>query len=108
MPPTFRPLLLVLLMTQIARAQSPVLRLTTDPAGKVVTFLSWDTEGGDRVRTNLLRAPVKDVAATPHDAGGFSCRLVTSSVTFPFDPRVTPTTVLPAKWNADGTFALPA
>jgi hypothetical protein len=36
-----------------------VLRIETDPAHAQVPVLSWDTEGGDRARTNLLRAPVE-------------------------------------------------
>jgi hypothetical protein len=31
--------------------------METDPIRPLVTALSWDTEGGDRVRTNLLRSP---------------------------------------------------
>jgi hypothetical protein len=112
-----------------------------------IAFLSWDTEGGEKVRTNLLRAgnavrvqrladgawqdfgtvdlravvrkdppgsleltaspreaapagsPVADSAALPADL----LRLV-----FPFDPKVTSTTVIPSKWLDDGTFRLPA
>jgi hypothetical protein len=37
------------------RASSPVVRLEADPRRPLITTLSWDTEGGDRVRTNLLR-----------------------------------------------------
>lgn len=35
----------------------PVLRVETGLEA-AITFLSWDTEGGDRARNNLLRAPV--------------------------------------------------
>jgi hypothetical protein len=36
-----------------------VVRLETDPARAIIPVLSWDTEGGDRARMNLLRAPVE-------------------------------------------------
>ncbi|MBP8131778.1 MAG: hypothetical protein KA184_19540 [Candidatus Hydrogenedentes bacterium] len=35
----------------------PVLRIETGPDA-TIPFLSWDTEGGDRARNNLLRSPV--------------------------------------------------
>ncbi len=35
------------------------LRADTDPASGNVTVLGWDTEGGDRAATNLLREPVE-------------------------------------------------
>lgn len=35
-------------------------------------------------------------------------RVEAVELTFPFNPRVTPTTVLPARWAEDGTFRLPA
>jgi hypothetical protein len=33
-----------------------ILRLETDPVRALIPFLSWDTEGGDRSKTNLLRS----------------------------------------------------
>ncbi len=39
----------------LAAAGKPVLRLETDPHHPGISFLSWDTEGGMRARTNLLR-----------------------------------------------------
>ena len=36
-------------------ADSPVLRIHTDLERPAIPFLSWDTEGGDRARINLLR-----------------------------------------------------
>jgi hypothetical protein len=56
---------LVLLSTvlgqpKIPTAQSPVgsslFRVETDPARARISVLSWDTEGGDRARMNLLRS----------------------------------------------------
>ena len=38
-----------------SQASRPVVRLETDPQRPVIRTLSWDTEGGDRVRTSLLR-----------------------------------------------------
>jgi hypothetical protein len=38
-------------------ATPPIVRMETDPALPLVPILSWDTEGGDRLRTNLLRSP---------------------------------------------------
>src|SRR5271157_1328640 len=35
---------------------TPVIHLELDSGRAAVLFLSWDTEGGDRARTNLLRA----------------------------------------------------
>ncbi len=37
----------------------PVIRVETDTANALIPVLSWDTEGGDRARTNLLRDPVR-------------------------------------------------
>jgi len=37
---------------------APVLRVETDSGHAMIPFLSWDTEGGARSRTNLLRDPV--------------------------------------------------
>src|SRR5580658_572140 len=33
------------------------LRLETDPERALIPFLCWDTEGEDRIKTNLLRRP---------------------------------------------------
>lgn len=40
--------------------------------------------------------------------GGRAGEIEKIELTFPFDPRVTPTTILPSAWWADGTFRLPA
>jgi hypothetical protein len=133
-----------------------VVRLELDPQRPLLNTLSWDTEGGDRIRTNLLRAnhgvglriraedifidaidfPTTvqassrgasylmkiarrgtlrwDVQQTP---GAFGMKfsaldsdaLMPGSVqlVFRFDPRVTPTTVLPYVWKSDGSFLAP-
>jgi len=52
-------------------------------------------------RIGSLALTVYGLAAAPTAPG--SLRLI-----FPFDPKVTSTTVLPAEWLADGTFRLPA
>ncbi len=36
----------------------PVLRIDADNAHPAIPFLSWDTEGGERAKVNLLRAPM--------------------------------------------------
>jgi hypothetical protein len=168
-------------------ASAPVIRIAADDVSPGLSFLSWDTEGGEKAATNLLRAgsavrvqflasaapaaasgspavanawqdakvvdrrhgsdsnivfrtleagparlewrietvneldrvvtergskiplerigslslTVFDLDAAPTASG--SIRLV-----FPFDPKVTSTTVLPAAWLDDGTFRLPA
>ena len=42
-----------------AKAPETVLRLDASTAKAALTALSWDTEGGGRAKTNLLRAPVQ-------------------------------------------------
>lgn len=44
-----------------------------------------------------------EIALEQTDSTGLPTEFV-----FPFDPRVTPTTVIPAAWRPDGTFSLPA
>ncbi len=136
---------------------NPVAKCLADEASAGIAFLSWDTEGGDKVDTNLLRADaavrlqgfedgtwrepvmkgrrVEKGGAVLYDleAGrarlswrvepgairgvGGGIKLVVSTAAghaeglrllFPFDPKVTPTVVLPAAWLDDGTFRLPA
>ena len=126
-----------------------------DVAG--ISFLSWDTEGGDRVDTNLLRpnsavglqfledGAWRDAQMKKYrvdDSGAVGCefkagaarilwkiepgairdvggelkltvtasrgRVPSARLLFPFDPKITPTTVLPAVWRDDGVFLLPA
>lgn len=134
-----------------------VFRVETAPDRAAITFLSWDTEGGPRAATNLLREntvvsltlrgagepgnsadlPVQregndsalvryTLAVQPQRtmewkirsgqrgmqmalrcAGFPSAESVIAVLMFPFDPAVTPTTVLPAGWEEDGAMRLP-
>ena len=144
--------------TQARKDAEPTLRICPDAERAQVQILSWDGEGGDRVRTNLLRpgaslclrVRIKDVwhssgeleaqgrnvgqggmeydvavssAATVHwsilpQVGGLVMNVSGSGhdlhdveaveMLFPFDPQVTPTTILPQDWSADGKGILPA
>jgi hypothetical protein len=143
---------------------SPVIKIAMDADASGISFLSWDTEGGEKAATNLLRAgsavrvqhlidgawqDARVVARRPGSGGGATlldleagsahlewrleasrepCSLQltlsnasgTSAVpaapsspgslrlVFPFAPKVTSTTVLPAEWLDDGTFRLPS
>jgi hypothetical protein len=130
----------------------PVLGFEADAKYPGITFLSWDTEGGERVKTNLLRlqTAVKlrfkmddqwlegDKLETQvfkekntryrlnagkakldwevHSSGegldfkfyGSGTHIEAARIVFPFDPRITPTTILPSRWQEDGVFHLPA
>ena len=137
-------------------ASGPVLRLDTDSQRPLITMLSWDTEGGERVGTNLLRRNCgvglrllaehyfidgSDLPTTVQTSpGGASYALRVSkrsglrwdistardsfsmkfsatekqalsagqvAVVLRFDPRVTPTTVLPTAWKSDGSCTTP-
>jgi hypothetical protein len=138
-----------------AVSSTPVLHASADPSQPLISFLSWDTEGGDRVRRNLLRSPgvhlrirpgpewleATELASTaqgladgmrysfklPHDGtfsweilmvhGGLTMSFAASGsgisrlgdieLVFPFDPAVTPTTVIATEWYDDGSFASP-
>ena len=143
---------------------APVIKIATDKASPGISFLSWDTEGGEKAATNLLRADNAvrvqyladseagkaggenawadakvagrrhgndaNVSFVDFEAGKarlewrietlgqlnltFSALDAAPSahgslrLIFPFDPKVTSTTVLPAEWLDDGTFRLPA
>jgi hypothetical protein len=136
---------------------SPIVKSIADEADAGISFLSWDTEGGDKVGANLLRADsavrlqflengawhdalmkkrrVEDGGAVVYDLEAGRARLAwriepgairtaggelklvlnasgngveTARLLFPFDPKVTSTTVLPAAWQDDGSFRLPA
>ena len=133
-----------------------ILHVEPDPRRALISVLSWDTEGGDRWHTNLLRKaagvgvrvrvngqwregidlPVEATASqsgiryrikvSPQatllwEVAGAQDRLSmnfsvegTASIApgdvelvFPFDPMVTPTTVLPSRWNDDGSVQAP-
>jgi len=150
--------------TAAAKPLAPVIKVATDEASPGISFLSWDTEGGEKAATNLLRegsaVRVQFLAnGAAGKAGGESAwtdakvagrrhgsdanisfvdleagdarlewRIETLGqlnltffaldatpttpgslrLLFPFDPKVTSTTVLPAEWLDDGTFRLPA
>jgi hypothetical protein len=136
----------------------PVLRIEPDAQQARIAFLSWDTEGGSRAQTNLLRlnSPLVlrvrfggvwrtsgDIEARREElaGGGTSYALTIATdaelhwaihqspgqlvmtvagqgrrirdveaveMLFPFDPKVTPTTILPQSWSEGGKGKLPA
>ncbi len=139
-------------------APTATLRVVTDPRRAFVSWLSWDTEGGERGHTNLLRfssplalrlhvggnwRPSQSIPGRKEALGGEGSRFnmpltqgdefrweiipeggrLTMTVSrqgrgdsgvqgiemaFPFEPRVTPTTVIPSEWTEDGNLRLPA
>ena len=152
----FRGLLFLLPLT--ALADPAAIRIEPDPDRARVRYLSWDTEGGYRANTNLLRSgsgiglriqaggqwrEAADLPAQRETPGKGGTRyrismtadaelvwnleikgasLITTiskhgkgwreieavELAFPFDPIVTPTTVLPRAWNENGDLLLPA
>ena len=133
-----------------------VWRVEADPKRSLVTALSWDTEGGARLHSNLLRKgsgvglrvrsggqwredstlpasvqttdghtlyrlEVGTQSALEWSISGSTDRLEmivaakgrealppkSVELVFPFDPMVTPTTVLPSRWREDGGFDTP-
>lgn len=68
-------------------------RLAVAPAAELIWDLGWKSESiGMKI-----------------SARGKGWNAVESTqLVFPFDPRITPTTVLPKTWNADGRLLLPA
>ncbi len=97
----------------------PIVKCELDSLSGHVAHLSWDTEGGNRAGTNLLR---ENTAVTLRAAGvdqPYTTQLqkdhlkITTgnakpaTLVFPFNPSVTPTTVLPYRWEQDGTLKLP-
>lgn len=133
------------------------LRFEADSQAARIPFVSWDTEGGERAQTNLLRAnaavlPRICINGSWRDGTDFPTEIEKTAegihyqihyakdsvliwtlqtdkerlsfgfsfqgkpkefpeileIVFPFNPQVTPTTVLPHRWNADGTLVLPA
>ncbi len=123
-----------------------------------ISYLSWDTEGGNRLETNLLRSgklvtlrlrqggqwksavefPAERITTgtraaqyrltiTPESELNWTVSSTASRLTmkfsatgslpdqvdglelvFPFDPRQTPTTVIPSRWADNGELSLPA
>jgi hypothetical protein len=138
--------------------KEPVLRIEADPKRACVAVLSWDTEGGNKAQTNLLRAdsplvlrvrvggewrvssdlqthlgktgdgetsyalsvstdaelhwslrPSSGSLIMTVSGQGSSVRDIEAvEMHFPFDPLVTPTTILPQTWREDGSGSLPA
>ena len=136
----------------------PVFRVEADLARARISALSWDTEGGDRARVNLLRPGMSvrlliksggqwrasdSLAARVERPGALETRYhlevapntelewrirqaqselamvwrmkgpgLTNvqglELAFPFDPRATATTLVPAAWDADAKLELPA
>ena len=136
---------------------SPVFRLQIDPRQAQIPFLSWDTENGEKSRTNLLRASAPlilrfRIAGAWIESPGLKGRiehpdqdrtvyhlpvgpgaeikwtvdrsnehlnmrlsshgpnvdsLEEVQILLPFDPQVTPTTVLPKAWLEQGRSMLP-
>ena len=143
--------------------KAPVIKAASDEGSPGISFLSWDTEGGEKAATNLLRAGSAvraqfrangaagkaggesawtdakaagrrhgsdaNISFVDLEAGGARLEWRTETLgrldltffaldaaptapgflrlIFPFDPKVTSTTVLPAEWLDDGTFRLP-
>lgn len=134
----------------------PMLRICPDAIRAEVPILSWDSEGGDRARTNLLRAALSlrvkvqgvwhsvaeletqsrnvgqggmeyGINVSPgvlvhwsiqpeggglvmnlHGSGSDVDRVEAIEMHFPFDPQVTPTTIIPQSWSTEGQAILPA
>lgn len=98
----------------------PLLRIEMDTERALVPVLSWDTEdgkGGTRFRIKV--APDAELLWGIHPAadrltmtlavqGSGMGRMEGVEMLFPFDPGVTPTTVLPSEWAEDGSLRLPA
>ena len=90
-----------------AKAPGKTRRLPAEDTGATRTSSFVDLEAGDarlewRIETlGQLTLTVFALDAAPAVPG--SLRLL-----FPFDPKITSTTVLPAEWLDDGTFRLPA
>ena len=150
----------ILSMGSVLAAQPThsVIRVETHASLPSITVLSWDTEGGDRAKLNLLRegspvslrirvggqwrsgadlttkveqtarhatryrlsiapdaelvwdvTPASDQLAMSVSCQGAGAKSVEGlELSFPFDPRIAATTVLPAAWDEDGAFRLPA
>jgi len=145
-PKTARPPTVVEL-GNAATAGQPVLRIEADCRSATLPLLSWDTEGGDRAKCNLLRAAVslKQLTAKSsvkpanltgegqrQGADEVRFRLAASETSFdwtirashgkltmqfvggkndvdhlelvfPFNPLMAATTILPARWESDGS-----
>jgi hypothetical protein len=109
----------------------PLSVVTANAGNTALTFLSWDTEGGDAARINLLRPgqavhvearrdgewkpAVAHFRVAPQQ-GGFDLTISGAPfadaqalrLVFPFSPRASATTIIPSAYAANGNFALPA
>ncbi len=126
---------IVVLLALSAAAQGTIQSaVRIDAATASIGFLSWDTEGGGRHKTNLLRSGSAVTFQLGRDGtwqktasrlqlevrdqpDGFDLRLTLPPETnapeglranFPFDPGVSPVTVLPALIGSEDTLRLPA
>ncbi len=102
--------IVLLLILPLCAAASSEVRLAAD--GKSVTHVAWDTEDDGRM-ANLLRDGTAISGASfsvkQAEGGGFDLTMAGpgASVTFPFDPRVSAVTILPARTDADAAFHFP-
>ena len=103
--------------------------LIGDPGANGISYLSWDTEGGTKTRLNLLRpggrvtaqigagqdwAPAA-IAVPLRQPLGFDMGIAPAPsgepggvrFDFPFNPRMTPTAVIPASYGPDGELHFP-
>lgn len=110
----------------------PVLTVRGDGAAHPISYLSWDTEGGNRAAMNLLYAPVRLwmgqgdswTEVSPEDSRiRWSVNAAPSSMSiavsaelsdaarlrliFPFNPRAAATTFIPAGWSGPNEMTLP-
>jgi len=126
--------LLSLAVFAAAPQNAPVAKLDVSPDAGAVTFMSWDTEGGERFEQNLLRADAPFRTAVNVDGswqeapavlrfqctdapGGFDLTATPSlalppgaraiRLVFAFDPAITPTTILPAEFGDDSAMLCP-
>jgi len=78
-----------------------------------------EQEGNNRTRYQISLGPEADLVWSLEQKGGSLSQTVSGrgaqwsrvealELVFPFDPQVTPTTVLPGTWNQDGSLRLPA
>ncbi|HOD49758.1 MAG TPA: hypothetical protein PKY01_11455 [Candidatus Hydrogenedentes bacterium] len=109
-------------------------KMSLSPDASAITFMSWDTEGGDRLQRNLLRsdapfraeirvdeswqeAPAAVRLQYAETNGGFDLTVTPSPASPPessalrlllsFDPGVTPTTILPNEFGEGGALLFP-
>lgn len=138
----------------LLRENEAVIVVTPDAVKAALNVLTWDTEGGNRIATNLLRQPVflkvvsqgetycsnlidavREVTAKRtvfHIGVGAGCEIVwminhdssslgmslwavgansgdiqSAELIFPWDPKVTPTTIISQQWVPGGSATAP-